>query len=63
MSNPFIVGKKPREKTIKDLVEWLDSYGLRVYGSAIDDDGSYQGLQDFDAKSLVELMRKASRYE
>lgn len=63
MSNPFIVGKKPREKTIKDLVEWLDSYGLRVYGNMIHEDGSETGLHDFDSEKLAKLMKNTSANE
>jgi len=63
MSNPFIEGKKPREKAIEELLKWLDSYGLRVYGNMFHEDGSETGLHDFDSQKLVQLMRNVSRYE
>lgn len=55
MSNPFVAGKRPQQKSIEHMIEWLDSLGLRVYGEMVHEDGEVTGLHDFDAERIVRL--------
>lgn len=51
--------KRPRDKTIKEVIEYLNSIGLHVCGQNVDlDTGQvYPALRDFDPEEAVKYRR------
>ncbi|QVJ07723.1 hypothetical protein S1R3Y_000014 [Vibrio phage vB_ValP_VA-RY-3] len=48
---------KPRKQTLKNVIEYLDSLGLSVYGAYVDlDTGEAQpGCRDYSLEDIIKL--------
>lgn len=58
--------RQPRMKTLKQVEAWLRSYGFRIYGANISEEGEeYPGCRDYTVESAVKvakLIRKGKTY-
>lgn len=56
--------RRPNDKTILKVVQWLDDNGFSIYGQTQDLETAeeYEGLRDYSGEDILKLVKARKRY-